>query len=75
MILFPQVADIVDRNQDNVITTAEVVIGFGDILGYQCKQSLIVPPVRDTADELNMLCSDIIKMRFLSVNFCYQNIE
>ncbi|XP_025092711.1 uncharacterized protein LOC112563162 [Pomacea canaliculata] len=29
------VADIVDRNQDNVITTAEVVIGFGDILGYQ----------------------------------------
>lgn len=35
-----QVSDIVDRNEDNIITTAEVVVGFADILGYQCKQAI-----------------------------------
>ncbi|XP_025092372.1 uncharacterized protein LOC112562955 [Pomacea canaliculata] len=33
------VSDIVDRNEDNIITTAEVVVGFADILGYQFQTS------------------------------------
>lgn len=32
-----QVADLLDRNQDNIITVGEVVVGFGEILNYQCK--------------------------------------
>ncbi|XP_025092538.1 uncharacterized protein LOC112563052 [Pomacea canaliculata] len=29
------VSDLMDRNQDNVISTAEIVVGFAEILGYQ----------------------------------------
>ncbi|XP_025092369.1 uncharacterized protein LOC112562953 [Pomacea canaliculata] len=33
------VADLLDRNQDNIITVGEVVVGFGEILNYQFQTS------------------------------------
>lgn len=39
---FQQVADIIDRNQDNIITVGEIVVGFGEILDYRCMSSPIL---------------------------------
>ncbi|XP_025092371.1 uncharacterized protein LOC112562954 [Pomacea canaliculata] len=33
------VADIIDRNQDNIITVGEIVVGFGEILDYRFQTS------------------------------------
>lgn len=53
-----QVADLMDRNHNNIITSSEIVLGFRDILGVDCETIIFLNFILSHLPSFHPLCND-----------------